>query len=149
MPKKMLNKKLKKLIESQDLESLIEEESHAKLFDQIDKEVILQKVLTIKLKQLNSVNVQERENITSIIGSMEMNENDESLRNKVLNKDFAKSLVDKLNDPFLQVRYNALMAIMNVLISYGNNDADVLYITDAKMFSQIEKNLREVFILLS
>ena len=104
MPKKMLNKKLKKLIESQDLESLIEEESHAKLFDQIDKEVILQKVLTIKLKQLNSVNVQERENITSIIGSMEMNENDESLRKKVLNKDFAKSLVDKLNDPFLQVR---------------------------------------------
>ncbi len=90
------------------------------------------------------MNVQERENITSIIGSLEMNENDESLRNKVLNKDFAISLVDKLNDPFLQVRYNALMAIMNVLISYGNNDADVLYITNAKMFSQIEKNLKEV-----
>lgn len=44
MPKKMLNKKIKKLIESQDLESLIEEESHAKVFDQIEKEVILEKV---------------------------------------------------------------------------------------------------------
>jgi hypothetical protein len=50
MPKKMLNKKMKKLIESQDLESVIEEESQAKLFGQIDKEIVLQKVLTIMLK---------------------------------------------------------------------------------------------------
>lgn len=78
---------------------------------------------------------------------MEMNENDESLRNKLLNKDFVSSLVDKLNDPFLQVRYNALMAIMNILISYGSNDSDLLYIRDAKMFSQIEKNLKDVIIL--
>ena len=46
MPKKMLNKKTKKQIseDDQDIDTIISEESHAKTFGSIDKEIILQQV---------------------------------------------------------------------------------------------------------
>ena len=73
-----------------------------------------------------------------------MSDNDEGLRTRLLNHDFANALIHKLNDPFLQVRYNSVMAIMNILISYGNFDADILLIKECKMFLHIERYIKEV-----
>ena len=143
MPKKLLSRKIKKIVDDEDIDTIMEEETHAKVFGSIDKEVILQKVFILKI-QLNSINFQEREHITSILASMEMSENDDAIKNKILNSDLARSLVEKLNDPFLQVRYNSLMAIMNILICFGNTEADIMYIKNCSIICHIERYLKEV-----
>ena len=42
MPKKLLSRKIKKIVDDEDIDTIMEEETHAKVFGSIDKEVILQ-----------------------------------------------------------------------------------------------------------
>jgi hypothetical protein len=87
---------------------------------------------------LNSSDYTERESISSLLASHDFNPQDEKMKEQLLTSDLCKSLVSKLLDPFIQVRYNSITAILNLIITYSEFDMDKIFLLDAGLLKQIE-----------
>jgi hypothetical protein len=87
---------------------------------------------------LNSSDYTERESISSLLASHDFNPQDEKMKEQLLTADLCKSLVSKLLDPFIQVRYNSITAILNLIITYSEFDMDKIFLLDAGLLKQIE-----------
>lgn len=87
---------------------------------------------------MNSSDYTERESISSLLASHDFNPQDEKMKEQLLTSDLCKSLVSKLLDPFIQIRYNSITAIINLIITYSEFDMDKIFLLDAGLLKQIE-----------
>lgn len=67
------------------------------------------------------------------------------MRDQLLNSEICKILVAKLSDPFLQIRFNTISAIMNLIICYSEHEIDKLFYFDAGLLKGVENILIEYF----
>lgn len=92
----------------------------------------------IILQKLNSSNYTERENITSLLASYEFGGKDEKMREQFLNPEFCRILSDKIQDPFIQVRFNSVSAIINIILCYSEYDIDCIFLFNSGLINHIE-----------
>jgi hypothetical protein len=137
MVKKNLKNKYKNIDDSENDEECIQDNHDSDVFTINESFLIIQK--------LTSNNYSDRENITSLLASHDFNPLDEKMRDQLLNSEICKILVSKLSDPFLQVRFNTISAIMNLIICYSEHDIDKLFFFDAGLLKGVESLLFEYF----
>lgn len=92
----------------------------------------------IILQKLSSSNYSDRENITSLLSSYEFSTKDEKMKEQLLNRDLCKCLVEKLMDPFIQIRFNTISAIINMIVCYSELDIDSIFLFDVGLLNNIE-----------
>jgi len=92
---------------------------------------------------LNSPNYTDRENITSLLASHEFSPCEIKMKEQIVSIEFCKVLVSKLSDPFIQVRYNAVSAIINLIICYSESDMDAIFLFNSDLFPAVESILTE------
>ena len=106
----------------------------------------LQTILDI----LQSGDSKTREQITNFLSIHQFDIDDQNIINIVSSIPFIKTLTNMLNDNFYQVRYNAISALNNIIISFNVIDIEnilliqtnfiELSIMNIKDFSSVEKN---------
>ena len=106
----------------------------------------LQTILDI----LQSGDSKTREQITNFLSIHQFDIDDKNLINIVSSIPFIKTLTNMLNDNFYQVRYNAISALNNIIISFNIIDIENILLTQTnfielsimniKDFSSVEKN---------
>lgn len=60
------------------------------------------------------------------------------MKDQILNEDFCRSLVEKLNDPFIQIKFNSVSAILNLILCYSEFDIDHIFLYNAGLLKYIE-----------
>jgi hypothetical protein len=78
-----------------------------------------------------------------MLATYEFSPNDEKTREQICNPELCKILVNKLSDPFVQIRFNSICAITNLIINYSENDIETLFIFEAGLFKKIEDTFSE------
>ncbi len=106
----------------------------------------LQTILDI----LQSGDSKTREQITNFLSIHQFDIDDQNIINIVSSIPFIKTLTNMLNDNFYQVRYNAISALNNIIISFNVIDIENILLTQTnfielsimniKDFSSVEKN---------
>ena len=106
----------------------------------------LQTILDI----LQSGDSKIREQITNFLSIHQFDIDDQNIINIVSSIPFIKTLTNMLNDNFYQVRYNAISALNNIIISFNIIDIENILLTQTnfielsimniKDFSNVEKN---------
>lgn len=95
----------------------------------------------IILQKLTSDNYNDREHITSLLASHEFSGTE--MRDQILNIGFIKVLIDKLLDPFIQVRFNSISAIINLILCYSDYDIDLAFLINGNLLGKIEEMFQE------
>ena len=106
----------------------------------------LQTILDI----LQSGDSKIREQITNFLSIHQFDIDDQNIINIVSSIPFIKTLTNMLNDNFYQIRYNAISALNNIIISFNVIDIENILLTQTnfielsimniKDFSNVEKN---------
>ena len=65
------------------------------------------------------------------------------MKGYIINIDFCKSLSNLLLDPFLQIRFNTLNALINLIVSYSENDIDLIFLFNTNLLVNLNLNLKE------
>merc|ERR1712032_1435007 len=95
-------------------------DSDEEFYDNENKENIIKEINEgyIITEKLNSAIYSEREGITSILASVEINNFDTKFKEQILTTEVCKLLVEKLTDSFIQIRFNAISAIINLIFCF-------------------------------
>lgn len=106
----------------------------------------LQTILDI----LQSGDSKIREQITNFLSIHQFDIDDQNIINIVSSIPFIKTLTNMLNDNFYQIRYNAISALNNIIISFNVIDIENILLTQTNFielsimnirdFSKVEKN---------
>lgn len=67
------------------------------------------------------------------------------MKENVLTEEFCRSLAEKLSDPFIQIKYNTVSAIINLIISFSEYEIELIFIQNANLLKFIENNFIEYF----
>jgi hypothetical protein len=65
------------------------------------------------------------------------------MREQLVNSSFCKTLVERLNDPFIQVRYNSAMAIINLIVCFSESDIDCIFVFECGLLAKLEELFNE------
>lgn len=77
------------------------------------------------------------------MASHEFSPSENKMKEQIVSADFCKVLVSKLSDPFIQVRYNAVSAVINLIICYSECDMDAIFLFSADLLPAIETVMME------
>ncbi len=80
-----------------------------------------------------------------MLASYEFDELEKETRDQIITIEMCKSLVEKLSDPYIHIRYNAISAIMNLIYCFADSDFDVekLFLFNTDLISKMEFLLNE------
>ena len=124
MGKKNLKKyKKKKNIDQEDYEEKVKSKKSSKENNNIFKDIpsLLEKLKTSDFETLN--------HITSLLSYFEfINVKEKSINNIFISPQIISALADLLNNEYYQIKYNAISALINILISYSDTDVDKILI---------------------
>ena len=74
-----------------------------------------------------------------MLATFEFSPNDEKTKEQMCNIEICRTLVSKLSDPFVIIRYNTICAITNFIINYSENDIETMFIFEAGLLKKIEE----------
>lgn len=145
MGKKNLKKyKQKKNIDEEDYKKKVEQEMSKMVFKDIQTTI----------DKLKNPDLESRNYITTILSTYQFNDTKEkSLLNIFTSPQVISTLASLLNDNYYQIKYNAISALSNIIISYSDTDIDKILLTQTnfcelsinliKDFTNVEKNTKE------
>ena len=120
MGKRNLKKyKKKKNIDQEDYEEKMKSKISTKVHNNTFKDIpsILQKLTSSDFDSLNK--------ITSLLSYFEFsNIKEKSINDIFISKEIISALANLLNSEYYQIKYNAISALINILISYSDTDVD-------------------------
>lgn len=65
------------------------------------------------------------------------------MKNHVCNIEFCKNLSNLLMDPFLQVRFNSINALINLIVAFSEYDIDLVFLFQTNLLFNITQLLKE------
>jgi len=145
MGKKNLKKyKQKKNIDEEDYKEKVEQEMSKMVFKDIQTTI----------DKLKNPDLDSRNYITTILSTYQFNDTKEkSLLNIFTSPQVISTLASLLDDDYYQIKYNAISALSNIIISYSDTDIDKILLTQTnfcelsikliKDFTNVEKNSKE------
>ena len=120
MGKRNLKKyKKKKNIDQEDYEEKMKSKISTKVHNNTFKDIpsLLQKLTSSDFDSLNK--------ITSLLSYFEFsNIKEKSINDIFISKEIISALANLLNSEYYQIKYNAISALINILISYSDTDVD-------------------------
>ena len=120
MGKRNLKKyKKKKNIDQEDYEEKVKSKISTKVHNNTFKDIpsLLQKLTSSDFDSLNK--------ITSLLSYFEFsNIKEKSINDIFISKEIISALANLLNSEYYQIKYNAISALINILISYSDTDVD-------------------------
>ena len=120
MGKRNLKKyKKKKNIDQEDYEEKVKSKKSSKENNNIFKDIpsLLEKLTSSDFDSLNK--------ITSLLSYFEFsNIKEKSINDIFISKEIISALANLLNSEYYQIKYNAISALINILISYSDTDVD-------------------------
>jgi hypothetical protein len=60
------------------------------------------------------------------------------MRDNIVNASFCQALVQRLDDPFIQTRFNSVMAIINLIVTYSQYDIEKIFLFDSHLLIGIQ-----------
>ena len=145
MGKKNLKKyKQKKNIDEEDYKEKVEQEMSKMVFKDIQTTI----------DKLKNPDLDSRNYVTTILSTYQFNDTKEkSLLNIFTSPQVISTLASLLDDDYYQIKYNAISALSNIIISYSDTDIDKILLTQTnfcelsikliKDFTNVEKNSKE------
>ena len=115
--------KKKKNIDQEDYEEKVKSKVSSKSNNNIFKDIpsLLEKLKNSDFETLN--------HITSLLSYFEfINVKEKSINNIFISPQIISALADLLNNEYYQIKYNAISALINILISYSDTDVDKILI---------------------
>jgi hypothetical protein len=81
--------------------------------------------------------------VTSLLASYEFSPTDTKLKDQLINPSFCRTLMERLTDPFIQIRYNSAAAITNLIICFSEYDIDSIFVFECGLLSKLEELFKE------
>ena len=130
MGKRNLKKyKKKKNIDQEDYEEKVKSKISTKVHNNTFKDIpsLLQKLTSSDFDSLNK--------ITSLLSYFEFsNIKEKSINDIFISKEIISALANLLNSEYYQIKYNAISALINILISYSDTDVDKILLLNTDFF---------------
>jgi len=131
----------KKNIDEEDYKEKVEQEMSKMVFKDIQTTI----------DKLKNPDLDSRNYITTILSTYQFNDTKEkSLLNIFTSPQVISTLASLLDDDYYQIKYNAISALSNIIISYSDTDIDKILLTQTnfcelsikliKDFTNVEKN---------
>ena len=95
------------------------------------------------LNALQSGDAETREHITNFLSIHQFNIEDKNLIEIISSIPFIKTLTNMLNDHFYQIRYNAISALNNIIISFNMIDLENILLTNTDFFDLSIKIIKD------
>ena len=98
------------------------------------------------LNEINSDSLTDREHITTVLSSYQFRMDDKEMISIITSPSFLASLVSLLNDNYYQIKYHAISALINIIVSFSECEVEMIILTNTDLINLSVKIIKEFIV---
>lgn len=87
------------------------------------------------LNEINSDSLTDREHITTVLSSYQFRMDDKEMISIITSPSFLAPLVSLLNDNYYQIKYHAISALINIIVSFSECEVEMIILTNTDLIN--------------
>ena len=87
------------------------------------------------LNEINSDSLTDREHITTVLSSYQFRMDDKEMISIITSPSFLAPLVSLLNDNYYQIKYQAISALINIIVSFSECEVEMIILTNTDLIN--------------
>ena len=87
------------------------------------------------LNEINSDSLTDREHITTVLSSYQFRMDDKEMISIITSPSFLAPLVSLLNDNYYQIKYQAISALINIIVAFSECEVEMIILTNTDLIN--------------